>query len=250
MTLSERPEQATAHGFRLNWGPVIAGAIAASALAFVLDSFGLALGLAISSASPAWRDTSFALVLLSGLYLVLVALASYGLGGYIAGRMRRRSDPSELPEFQDGMHGLLVWGIATLLAGLIAAMTVPLLPRTPGMAAGTPQAASSVPGEGLIAYELDRLFRGSERRTGGDLSYYRAEAARILLTTSSHSGMDPTDRAYLAKLVAADTGTAAPDAERRVDEVAARAKQDISRARSSAVILAFMAGPSPPGQQP
>jgi predicted transcriptional regulator len=28
----------------------------------------------------------------------------------------------------------------------------------------------------------------------------------------------------------------------RVDEVAARAKQDISRARSSAVILAFMAG--------
>jgi hypothetical protein len=35
---------------------------------------------------------------------------------------------------------------------------------------------------------------------------------------------------------------AAPDAERRLDEVATRAKQDISRARSSAVILAFMAG--------
>ena len=32
------------------------------------------------------------------------------------------------------------------------------------------------------------------------------------------------------------------DAEHRVDEVATRAKQDISRARSSAVILAFMAG--------
>ena len=241
MTLSERSEQAIAHGFRLNWGPVIAGAIAASALAFVLDSFGLALGLAISSASPAWRDTSFALVLLSGLYLVLVALASYGLGGYVAGRMRRRSDPSELPEFEDGMHGLVVWGIATLLAGILATVSLPLLSRTPG-APATPNATTSVPGESLIAYELDRLFRGSERRTGGDLSYDRAEAARILLTTSSHSGMDPTDRAYLAKLVAADTGTAAPEAERRVDEVATRAKQDISRARSSAVILAFMAG--------
>ena len=54
--------------------------------------------------------------------------------------------------------------------------------------------------------------------------------------------MDPGDRAYLAKLVAADTGAAAPDAERRVDEAAVRAKQDIGRARSSAVILAFMAG--------
>ena len=173
---------------------------------------------------------------------MLAALASYGLGGYMAGRMRRRYDPGELPEFQDGMHGLLVWGIATLLAGLIAAVTLPLLPRTPGVAAATLNATSSVPGESLIAFELDRLFRGSERRTGGDLSYDRAEAARILLTTSSHSGMDPIDRAYLARLVAADTGTPAPDAERRVDEVAARVKQDISRARGSAVILAFMAG--------
>jgi predicted transcriptional regulator len=239
MPMSETPERAIAPGFGLTWGPAIAGAIAAAALAFVLDSFGLALGLALSSASPTWRDTSFALVLLSGLYLVLASLASYGFGGYIAGRMRHRYELGELPEFQDGMHGLLVWGIATLLAGLIAAVTVPLLPRTLGMAA-TPQA--TVPGEGLIGFELDRLFRGSERRAGGDLSYDRAEAARILLTTSSHSGMDPADRAYLAKLIASDAGTPAPDAERRVDEVAARVKQDISRARSSAVILAFMAG--------
>src|SRR6478736_5399213 len=178
MSLSEMPERGVSPGVGLTWGPAIAGAITASALAFVLNAFGLAIGLGLASASPTWRDTSFALVLLSGLYLVLAALASYGLGGYIAGRLRRRHDAGELPEFQDGMHGLLVWGIATLLAGLIAAVTVPLLPRTPGMAAGTPQAASSVPGEGLIAYELDRLFRGSERRTGGDLSYDHAEAAR------------------------------------------------------------------------
>jgi hypothetical protein len=241
MSTSETPERVIAPGFSLTWAPAIAGAIAASALAFVLDSFGLAIGLALSSTSPTWRDASFALILLSGLYLVLAALASYGLGGYIAGRMRRR-DMGESPEFEDGMHGLLVWGIATLLAGFIAAVTLPLLARTPGVAAGTPNTTSSVPGESLIAFELDRLFRGGERRTGGDLSYDRAEAARILFTTSSHSGMDPTDRAYLARLVSADTGTPGPDAERRVDEVAARVKQDISRARSSAVILAFMAG--------
>jgi membrane protein YqaA with SNARE-associated domain len=242
MAISESPERIGGPGVGLTWGPAVSGAIAASALALVLNSFGVAIGLAVSSASPTWRDTSFALVLLSGLYLVLAALASYGLGGYIAGRMRRRYDPGELPEFQDGMHGLVVWGIATLLAGLIAAITLPLLPRTPGVEAATPNATSSVPGESLIAFELDRLFRGSERRTGGDLSYDRAEAARILLTTSSHTGMDPTDRTYLARLIAADTGTSAPDAERRVDEVAVRVRQDISRARSSAVILAFMAG--------
>src|SRR6478672_4774821 len=126
MALSEMHERVVSPGFGLTWGPAIAGAIAASALAFVLNSFGLAIGLALASASPTWRDTSFALVLLSGLYLMLAALASYGLGGYIAGRMRRRYEPGELPEFQDGMHGLLVWGIATLLAGLLAAVTVTL----------------------------------------------------------------------------------------------------------------------------
>ena len=83
MSISDTSERFVAPSFGLNWGPAVAGAIAASALAFVLDSFGVAIGLALSSTSPTWRDTSFAFVLLSGLYLVLAALASYCLGGYI-----------------------------------------------------------------------------------------------------------------------------------------------------------------------
>jgi hypothetical protein len=70
----------------------------------------------------------------------------------------------------------------------------------------------------------------------------RAEAARIPLTTASHRGMQPEVRAYLVRLIALYTGLAQPDAERRVDDVAARAREDISRARRSAVILAFTAG--------
>jgi len=70
----------------------------------------------------------------------------------------------------------------------------------------------------------------------GDLDYARAEAARVLLTVSSHRGMQPEDRAYLVRLTAAYTGLAQPDAERRVDEAVAHAKENISRARRSAVI--------------
>jgi predicted transcriptional regulator len=241
MTISDTlvARTVTGTGLRLHWGPIIAGAMAAAALAFVLNTFGLAIGLAVSSAAPTWRDTSLALVFMSGLYLVLVALASYGLGGYIAGRMRAPLDLSDATDFQDGINGLIVWSIATLLAGLIAAATVHLVSRT---TAATSSVTTPVLGESVIAYDLDRLFRGGERRTREDLSYDRAEAARILLTTASHTGMDSSDRAYLANLVSADTGLAAADAEHRVDEVAARAKQDISRARSSAVILAFMTG--------
>ena len=57
----------------IQWGPVIAGALLAAALASVLHTFAAAIGLSMSSTSPTWRDTSFVLVLLSGLYLLLVA---------------------------------------------------------------------------------------------------------------------------------------------------------------------------------
>src|ERR1700728_3546717 len=85
MSISEGPALPASPTFGVAWGAAIAGAIVAAALAFVLNSFGVALGLGLSSASPTWRDTSFALVLLSGLFLLLAALASYGLGGYVAG---------------------------------------------------------------------------------------------------------------------------------------------------------------------
>ena len=51
----------------IGWGSVIGGAIAAAALAFVLQSFAAAIGISVSSAAPTWRDASFALILLSGL---------------------------------------------------------------------------------------------------------------------------------------------------------------------------------------
>lgn len=225
------------------WGPIVAGAIAAAALALVLQSFAVAIGLSVSSTAPTWRDASLALVLLSGLYLILAALAAYAFGGYVAGLMRARLAPAprEDVEFRDGLHGLLVWALATLLAALIGLATAQALSRLAAPSAGPTGLSTSVAGENLIAYDLDRLFRG-ERRANVDLAYPRAEAARILLTTSSHRGMQPEDRAYLARMVAALTAVAPPDAERRVDEVAARARENISRARKSAVILAFSAG--------
>jgi hypothetical protein len=226
----------------LQWTPVIAGAIAAAALAFVLHSFALAVGLSLTSTAPTWRDASFALVFLSGLYVILAALAAYGFGAYVAARLRSRLGgvPAEDLEFGDGMHGLIVWALATLLTGFLALAALQAVPRlaAPAGAAGP---ASSVGSENLIAYDLDRLFRG-ERRAAADISYSRAEAGRILLTTASHTGMLADDRTYLVRLVAATTGLAPADADRRVTEVAGSAKANIDRARRSAVLLGFMAG--------
>lgn len=223
------------------WGPIIAGAIAAAALALVLHAFALAIGLSVSSTAPTWRDASFALVALSGLYILLAAIASYGLGGYLAGLMRARPAAPEDTDVRDGMHGLLAWALATLLTAVIGLATAQSLTRLAAPSGGQAGTSTSVGGENLIAFDLDRLFR-AERRPNVNLDYPRAEASRILLTTAGHGGLQPEDRGYLIRLTAAATGIADADAQRRVDEVAARARENISRARRSAVILAFFAG--------
>jgi len=238
-----RPGLATAQVGYLQWGPVIAGAIAAAALGLVLHTFAGAIGLGVSSAAPTWRDGSAALWLLSGLYLVVAALAAYGLGGYVAGRTRLPllgATPHDI-EMRDGFHGLVMWAIATILTALLAFGAAQALTRLAAPSAGASGPSASVAGENIIAFDLDRLFR-SDRPMPGDVGYTRAEAGRILMTTSSHRGLLPEDRAHLIRLVATRTGLAAPEAERRVDTVVASARENISRARKSSVLIAFMAG--------
>jgi len=230
--------------YKFQWTGIIAGAICASALAFVLHALAGAIGISLSSTAPTWRDSSAVLVLLAGCYLILVALASYSFGAYVAARLRPASPTTapETAEFRDGVDGLLVWALATLLTGLIALAIVQATSRV-AAPSGT-SAEMSTAGESIIAYDLDRLFRSDRRPQAaeGNLNYPRAEAARILLTAPSHRGMQADDRAYLVRLVAAVTGIAPPDAERRVDQVIAQVKENISRARRTGIILGFMVG--------
>jgi hypothetical protein len=224
----------------IQWTPAIAGALAAASLAFVMHSFAAAIGLAVSSTAPTWRDASVALQLLSGLYLVVAAIISLGIGGYIAGRMRAPLAASaDEVEFRDGTHGLLVWAIAVILTVLMTWATAQSLTR---LAAPSGPSAQSVAGENVIAYDLDRLFRAEKRPANADLTYARSEAARILLTTASHRGLASDDRAYLVRLTAAHTGLAPPEAEKRVETIITQARDNIGKARRASVILAFMAG--------
>jgi len=245
------------HILPIHWGSVLAGALTAAALASVLHAFAAAVGLAVSSTAPTWRDASIALWILSGVYLVFVALIAYGVGGYVTGLLRERngvttsaSAPASIAppvdafdewEMRDGLHGLMVWAVATLLAAILLFAAASTTTRLAAPSAGGAGPSASVGGENIIAFDIDRLLRG-DRRQGEDVAQTRAEVARILLTSSSHGGVAAEDRAYLVRLVSARTGLAQPDSERRVDAAIASAKENIARARKSTVILAFMAG--------
>src|SRR6187399_3751954 len=72
----------------LQWSPIVLGGLAATALSSVLLTFAVTIGLGVTSTAPTWRDASAALAILSGLFLIIQAVLSFGLGGYIAGHAR------------------------------------------------------------------------------------------------------------------------------------------------------------------
>jgi hypothetical protein len=220
----------------LEWTPVVVGALAATALSLILVAFAAAVGLGVSSTAPTWRDASAALWILSGIYLILQAILSFGFGGYVAGRVRRPliAGPSEEMESRDGLHGLAAWALAVVLGAIFATLI-----GASTLSRSVPSGTNASAAEPLLSYELDRLFRPARRPANIDLSYERAEAGRILLTSSSHDGVSPDDRAYLIQQVSSTAGLSPPDAERRVDNVIANSKTAIARSRRSSIILAF-----------
>jgi len=226
----------TAGSWTLQWTPVIAGALTAAAVSSILISFAMTVGLGVSSTAPTWRDASVALWLLSGLYLVLQALVSFGCGGYVAGRVRAPYGLAESDETEkrDGLHGVAAWALAVVLGTALAALVASAASRPNAM---TSPAVANEPS--VLSYELDHLFRSPRRAPSAELAPARTEAGRILLTASSHNGVSTDDRNYLVQLVTGTTGLAAPDAERRVDATIASARSAISRARASTIILAF-----------
>jgi hypothetical protein len=228
----------------LEWTPCWAGGLAAAALSFVLLAFGFALGLGVASPSSSWRDTSAILSLVSGLWLLLTALASFGLGGYLAGRLRIPLLPRtrDEVEFRDGVHGLLVWAIAVLIGAVITAIVALAATRT--ISPVNVADAKSSTTEPLFALELDQLFRSDRRPADAGDPELRAQAARIISSGLGHRTMAPEDRAYLVRLVEVRTGLPAAEAESRVTQVVAKSRDAVGKARRSAVILAFMIGAS------
>jgi hypothetical protein len=226
----------------IDWRAITGGAVLSAGVSLTLLAFGSAIGLSVASTAPTWRDSSPWLWLLSGIFLLFVALCAFGIGGYAAGRMRGRVDVSETVEtgFHDGMHGLVTWGLAILLSAVLALGGAATTSRALATAGGASGQSASVAGENIIATELDSLFRSDRKLVDSDIDYHRSEAARILLKSSGRRGVSTEDRAYLAMLASREAGVSPEEAQARADRAVAESRDELRRAREAAVLQAFM----------
>jgi hypothetical protein len=245
----------------VSWGAIAAGAVGAAALALLLIAFGAGLGL--SAVSP-WSDSGVSASTFktgTGIYLVIVAVMSSAVGGYLAARLRTKWVGAHAHEvfFRDTAHGFIAWAFATLLSATALSSVTGYLAN--GAAAGVGGAASQATRSVNPAdIYVDKLFRPDTAGqpasapasspaagnpipaapSGANSNQSRAEVLR--LWTAGFQGnqdLNTADKTYVAQVVAARTGMSQADAEKRVNDVIVEAKTAADTARKGAAKLSF-----------
>ncbi len=258
-----------------SWGAVVAGALAAVAVTFILLSLGSGIG--FLGASPYSSGPSVkTLTVLGAMWIVLSQAWGYAVGGYLAGRLRTRVSGYSTDEtnFRDGAHGFIAWALGVVLTVSTVALGSMFGVGLAGHIGATVTGGAAAGGAGQAsggtlnpnAYYVDTMFRaapgaaGATAGTGtapdspaaqagtvpgqtGATFQERGEAIRMLGSGLRDGKLADEDRAYLARLVQARTGLSQEEANRRVDETVARvnqaAKDAADKAAKAASYFAF-----------
>jgi hypothetical protein len=242
----------------LSWSVAFAGALAATAISFIVIALGSGIGLAL--ASPYGSGPSAGTLTVAGaIWLILAQSVGFAAGGYLAARLARYTPYRSTSEttFWDSAHGLLVWAIGVVFGFIALAAVTAFTASTGALVAGmvgsgaaqnTDVTRRSAQPE-FAAYYLDALFRPASpgaavpaattpdattpaARPQTDLQ--REEVARIMAQALVAGRLADEDRAYVARVVAAHTGLSVQEAERRVTDVENRAREAIKQAADKA----------------
>ena len=224
-------------GAGVSWPAVFAGAFGMGALGLILMVLGAGFGLSAVSPWPQAGADASRISAGAIIWVIFVQFAASALGGYLAGRLRTKWVALHTHEvfFRDTAHGFIAWCVALVLTTLLfTGYALSLAPR-PVSAAGP---ASN--------YFVGRLFLNA--RPGAADENTRNDAAAILANALQHSDQTAEDQGYLSDMVATATGLSRPDAERRVTETVAAAREAAEAVRKAVahslywLFVAFLIG--------
>ncbi len=253
----------------VSWSAVIAGAFTAIAVSIIVIALGTGIGMeVVSPYSSSSSPSASTMTVIGALWLVFAQAVGFAVGGYVAGRLRRPPAAMHSSEvkFRDGANGLVVWAIGVVVGSLILAGAINKIGSAAGTAltgtaaVGIAGAASQAPS---MDYFTDMLLRptpqgmtnqgaanqgapnnGAANGAGAagaggaannsNNNQERGQIYRIMLTSLGPNGISNDDSAYLAQIVAAQTGLSQQDAQKRVNDVLTQAKQDATQAADAA----------------
>lgn len=230
-------------GFRLSWGAIFAGFIAATMVHVTLSLVGVAVGFSTWDFGDPARDLGFGV----GIWLIISALVAYYVGGLTTGRLA-----GILTRGDGALHGLLMWGLSMLVnlwllgsgAGMILGGAFGVIERTVaatagGLAGAVGQAGTAaVQGAGNldmnnVQAEIESVLRQTGvpelqpetiqadvqdvRGTATAGASNQALANDIVALFRERAGM--VDREAMINVIMARTGMTRPEAERLATRV-------------------------------
>ena len=162
----------------MSWPAVAAGAVVSCALTLVLLAFGTGLGLSVVSpwAGSGVSATTFKIG--TGLYLIVIAMLSSSIGGYIAGRLRSRwiGVHSDEVYFRDTAHGFIAWAFASVLGAVLLA--TPATSLLGGAVTGASQGAATAASQSVRWTAMSTHCSAPTRRPRRTPAMPRIRAAR------------------------------------------------------------------------
>lgn len=234
----------TTHKHGICWASIIAGAVGAIAVSFVLMVLASSYGLAIASPWSGEGFSATAVGINAVIALILIQWFSSAFGGFLAGRLRTGwSVHTDEVCFRDTAHGFLTWAVATLVTVTILGSAVTSIVGGGAKAATMGAVASAPRGPAMndpMGYYIDSMFR-SNRPATTDTSApaTRMEVTRILAKGMSDEKMSDADKSYLATVVSNRTGISQSEATARIDNTVTEMKKATDEARKSAATLAL-----------
>jgi hypothetical protein len=227
-----------AHSSGVSWAAVMAGAFVVAALSLALLALGTGIG--FSAVSP-WANTGASAAAIGRraiLWLIMMQAIAASVGGYLAGRLRTKWVNVHTHEvyFRDTAHGFLVWAVGLVItAAFLTSAATSMIGGAARVGATAVDASgpaqSRVPG--ADGYLVDTLLRPGASGAEKDNGSVRGEIGLILANGVREGGLPDADRKYLARVVASRTGVTEADAEARVDDAFARARQTADSARKA-----------------
>jgi hypothetical protein len=234
-----------------SWSAVIAGALAAAAMIFLLLFIGSGVGLSLVSVPQGNAQTAQSAITLGAIYFFAAQAFGFAVGGYLAGRLMGpvlENKDEEL--FHATTHGLVVWALGVVATATVIAISGLVLVSSATNATAIVSSASQTnQREALtpttVGYWTDVLFRPAGQpvspnaASAGGQADAKAEAGRILTVGLLHGEkLSQADHDQLARLVSQTTGADMSEAAGRVDAVQTRIHQDEVAAAEAARKLA------------
>jgi hypothetical protein len=271
---TDAPDMVVETRHSIAWGAVIAGAMVGLAVSICLSLAGAAMGLSLVEPWDPNAASAKSISIGALIWLFVVNLVGMGIGGFIAGRgarMEITTDPRE-STYRYTVHGLTMWALATVVAGSVGlsaiAGAIGMVGQGAATAAGAAGAgaAAGVAGgaaavaksaldddDGDVGFQLRQLFGPARPAPGGatpEITMF--EAQNIMERAWDRGELAPSDKTYLASVVAQQAGISQQEAEQRVAaaeqrlkatiaEITAKAKDAADAAAKTGAIAAFLA---------